>query len=74
MRLIRRISQTVLLLIFSTGLISCSHLKSVYVLDQQEIVKVKAGEAVTPAFDGWLLSNRAVTRVMESKVIDVNSK
>lgn len=62
-----------MLLIFSTGLISCSHLKSVYVLDQSEVVKVKTGEQITAKFDGWMLSNRAVTRVMESKIIDVNN-
>lgn len=62
-----------MLLIFSTGLISCSHLKSVYVLDQAEVVKVKTGEQITAKFDGWMLSNRAVTRVMESKIIDVNN-
>jgi len=70
----KRIARVVLLLIFSTGLISCSHTKAVWVLDQQEIVKVKSGEPVTPAFDGWMLSNRAVSRVMDSKIIDVNNK
>ncbi len=41
---------------------------SVYVLDQQELVKVKSGDTVTAKFDGWLLSQRAVERVMNAKV------
>ena len=41
---------------------------SVYVLDQQELVKVKSGDVVTTKFDGWLLSQRAVERVMNAKV------
>ena len=41
---------------------------SVYVLDQQELVKVKSGDNITVKFDGWLLSQRAVSRVMNAKV------
>ncbi len=59
-----------LLLIFSiisTALTGCNT-TSVYVLDQQELVKVKSGDTVTVKFDGWLLSQRAVERVMNARV------
>jgi uncharacterized protein YjcR len=45
---------------------------SVYVLNQDEVVKVKSGENITAKFDGWLLSNRAVDRVMNAKIKTVN--
>jgi hypothetical protein len=46
----------------------------VYVLDKEELVKVKAGDNVIAKFDGWLLSQRAVNRVMNAKINDVNLK
>jgi hypothetical protein len=59
-----------LLLICSTALVGCS--TTVYVLNQAEIVKVKAGDNVTAKFDGWVLSNRAVDRVMNAKIKATN--
>ena len=45
---------------------------SVYVLNEREVVRVKAGNTVTAEFNGWLLSDRAVNRVMNAKIKDVN--
>ena len=47
---------------------------NVYVLDKEELLRVKTGKEVTPQFDGWLLSDRAVDRVMNAKIKDVNLK
>jgi len=60
-----------LLLIFLMLSAGCAN-TSVYVLDQAEVVKVKSGESITAKYDGWLLSNRAVTRVMDAKIKAVN--
>jgi len=60
-----------LFLIFSTLLVGCGS-TSVYVLNQDELIRVKTGQVVTSAYDGWLLSDRAVKRVMNAKVKDVN--
>ena len=49
-------------------LLTSCNTTSVYVLDQQELVKVKEGDTVKVKFDGWLLSQRAVTRIMNAKV------
>ena len=65
-----RISLMVLLLIFWMGLGGCS--TSVYVLNKTELVKVKAGQTITADYDGWLLSQRAVDRVMNAKIKAVN--
>lgn len=68
--LIKRIAPMGMLLIslmLSTMLTGCGR-TSVYVLHQDELVKVKAGDALTAKFDGWLLSNRAVARVMNAKI------
>jgi uncharacterized protein YjcR len=45
---------------------------SVYVLDQAELIRVKQGQAITAKYDGWLLSDRAVDRVMNAKIKAVN--
>jgi hypothetical protein len=51
----------------SSALTGCSR-TSVYVLDEQEIVDVKAGQTITAKFDGKLLSWRAIDRVMNAKI------
>jgi hypothetical protein len=66
-----RIRILALLLISWTLLAGCSR-TSVYVLDQAELVKVKSGENITAKYDGWLLSQRAVDRVMNAKIKAVN--
>ena len=66
-----RISLMALLLIFWMGLAGCSR-TLVYVLDQAELVKIKSGETVTAKYDGWLLSQRAVDRVMNAKIKAIN--
>jgi len=66
-----RINLMALLLISLTVLVGCSRI-SVYVLDQSELVKVRSGETITAKYDGWLLSQRAVDRVMNAKIKGVN--
>ena len=53
------------------GLAGCSS-TSVYVLDQAELVRVKKDQAITAKYDGWLLSDRAVDRVMNAKIKGIN--
>jgi hypothetical protein len=60
-----------LLLIFLMLLAGCAN-TSVYVLNKEELVKVKSGETITAKFDGWLLSQRAVDRVLNAKIKAVN--
>ncbi len=67
--------KTVLLLIFLialAGLNSGCASTSIYVLDQAELVKVKSGETITAKYDGWLLSQRAVDRVLNAKIKAIN--
>jgi len=45
---------------------------SVYVLDQAELIRVKVNQNITAKYDGWLLSDRAVDRVMNAKIKGVN--
>ena len=59
------------LAIFLTVLAGCVS-TSVYVLDQAELVRVKKEQVITAKFDGWLLSDRAVNRVMDAKIKKVN--
>lgn len=66
-----QIKKMAILLIFLTLLAGCST-TSVYVLDQAELIKVKSGDTITTKYDGWLLSNRAVDRVMNAKIKAVN--
>ena len=55
-------------LMLSSTLVACNT-TSVYVLDKEELVKVKKGDIVTVQFEeGWLLSKRAVERVMNARV------
>lgn len=56
---------------FLMVLAACSR-TSVYVLDQAELVRVKKDQSVTSKYDGWLLSDRAVDRVMNAKIKAVN--
>lgn len=67
--------RTIALLIFLTALVAlisgCVR-TSVYVLDQAELVRVKKDQTVTAKYDGWLLSDRAVDRVMNAKIEAVN--
>ena len=45
-----------------------------YVIKQDEIIKVTPGQIVTAPYSGWLLSQRAVERIMHTKVVDTNLK
>jgi len=66
----RKMTIAVLFLMLLAG---CAR-SSVYVLHQKELVRVKAGETVTAEFDGWLLSDRAVDRVMDAEIKATNLK
>ena len=63
--------RTIVLLIFLTLLVGCAS-TSVYVLNKEELIRVKKGQTVTVEYDGWMLSDRAVDRVMNAKVKAVN--
>lgn len=62
-----------ILLIFLMVLVGCSR-TGVYVLHEKELIRVKAGETITAKFDGWVLSDRAVDRVMNTKIKATNLK
>ena len=64
--------RTIVLLIFLTLLVGCARLTSVYVLNKEELIRVKKGQTVIAEYDGWLLSDRAVDRVMNAKIKAVN--
>ena len=68
-----KLRKTMMSLVFLTLLVGCASTQ-VYVLDEKELVRVKAGESVTAKFDGWLLSDRAVDRVINAKIKGVNLK
>ena len=65
--------KTIVLLIFWMASAGCSA-TGVYVLEKEELIRVKKGDEVKAYFDGWLLSDRAVNRVMNAKIKDVNLK
>jgi len=41
---------------------------AVYVLDQTEIVRVQKGQTFTGNYTGWFFSDRAVSRVMDTRI------
>ena len=63
-----------ILVLFLTLGVGCSTAKKVYILDQSEVVRVKATQTYTAKFDGWLLSQRAVDRIMNTKIADITSQ
>jgi len=64
-------TRMIVLLILSMVLVGCAR-TSVYVLDQTELIRVKKDQTITAKYDGWLLSDRAVGRVMDAKIKAVN--
>jgi hypothetical protein len=61
------------LAIFSMVLAGCVRFPTpVYVLDKEELIRVQANQTVTAKFKGWLLSDRAVDRVMNAKIKATN--
>jgi len=68
--------KTIILLILLTLGLVCSGCvtTSVYVLDQAEVVRVKEGETLTAKYSGWLLSDRAVDRILNVKIKGINLK
>ena len=63
--------KTMILALFLTVLIGCSRTQ-VYVLHKSELIRVKKGDSVTVEFDGWVLSDCAVDRVMNAKIKATN--
>ena len=61
-----------LFLMALAGLISGCVRTSVYVLNQAELIRVKKDQTITAKYDGWLLSDRAVDRVMNAKIKAIN--
>lgn len=66
--------RTILFLICSTLLTGCASSTSVYVLNKEEVLRVKTGQSLNSAFDGWFFSDRAVDRVMNAKIKGINLK
>jgi hypothetical protein len=70
-----RLMQKTILALFLTASVICVNgcsTTSVFVLDQAELIRVKTGQNITAKYDGWLLSDRAVNRVMNAKIKAVN--
>ena len=63
----KMIAHLVLLICFVSCVSGCGT-TSVYVLDQAELIRVKADTTIDVKYDGWLLSDRAVKRVMDAKI------
>ena len=55
------------------GLTGCGR-TSVFVLNQDEIVMLKKGEALTAPYDGTFYSQRAEDRVMNAKIVATKLK
>jgi len=53
-------------------LVSGCSTTSVYLLEEREIVRVKQDDMVNAKYNGWLLSDRAVDRVMNAKIKRIN--
>lgn len=67
--------KTIVLLIFlMLSVIGCSTAKRVFVLHKEELIRVRAGQNITAEYDGWLLSDRAVDRVMDARIEGVRLK
>lgn len=62
----------IMILVVSLMLLTGCASNSIYVLDQSEVVRVQENQTVTAKFKGWLLSDRAVQRVMDAKIKGVN--
>lgn len=61
------LKKMILLVIFLMGSGGCAS-TSVYVLQRSEVVRVKKSQVITAEWDGWLLSDRAVDRVMNARI------
>jgi len=64
-------SRTMILLLFLMVLIGCAS-NTTYVIQDRELVRVHAGQNLTAGYDGWVISDRAVKRVMQTKINDAN--
>ena len=68
----RMMTQAVFLMLL-VGLSACAS-TNVYVLNQLELIRVHKGQQVNATYDGWLISDRGVSRVMDAKIKGVNLK
>ena len=59
------------LLLFLTLSAGCAS-NVTWVLQEKELIRVKSGQNVTATFDGWLLSDRAVNRIMDTEIKGTN--
>jgi len=60
-------------LMLSVTLISCAG-TTTYVLEGRELVHIETGETYVATFDGWIFSERAVKRIMDTEVKATNLK
>jgi len=67
----RKMTLVLLLMVLGTLVSGCST-TSVYLLEEREIVRVKQDDMVNAKYNGWLLSDRAVDRVMNAKIKRIN--
>jgi hypothetical protein len=70
---IKMVMSLIFLMLLVGSISSCAKV-NMYVLDQKELIKVKAGDNVTVKYDGWVLSQRAVDRVMNTKITYINQQ
>ena len=70
--MLKRKMTLVLLLMVLVTLVSGCSTTSVYLLEEREIVRVKQDDMVNAKYNGWLLSDRAVDRVMNAKIKRIN--
>ena len=68
----KMMTQAVFLMLL-VGLSACAS-TNVYVLDQSELLRIKKGQQINATYDGWVLSDRAVQRVLDAKIKGVNLK
>lgn len=68
-----KIKVSLICLTLGMGLIGCGR-TSVFVLNQDEIVMLKKGEALTAPYDGTFYSQRAEDRVMNAKIVATKLK
>lgn len=72
-RILKKLKLLVIFSMLSTMLAACST-STTYVTKQDEIIKVTKGQSYIAPDNGWMLSDRAVARIMHTKVVDTNLK
>ena len=72
-QILRKLRLLLIFSILSMMLVSCST-NTTYVIKQDEVIKVTKGQSYIAPDNGWLLSDRAVARIMHTRVVDTNLK